>query len=73
MQANEHKMRVLILGAGGVARAMAALAARLERVARASGGEVVTCRTAAEIRTGIAAGKLTAVLHIEGAEAIDPV
>ena len=29
-----------------------ALAARLERVARASGGEVVTCRTAAEIRAG---------------------
>ena len=49
-----------------------ALAARLQRVARASGGEVVTCRTAAEIRAGIAAGKLAAVLHIEGAEAIDP-
>ena len=48
-----------------------ALAARLERVARASGGEVVTCRSAAEIRAGMAKGQLTAVLHIEGAEAID--
>ena len=49
-----------------------ALAARLERVARASAGEVVTCRTAGTIRVAMAEGKLAAVLHIEGAEAIDP-
>jgi membrane dipeptidase len=49
-----------------------ALAARLQRIARASEGEVVICRTAAEIRTGIDQGKFAAVLHIEGAEAIDP-
>ena len=49
-----------------------ALAARLERVARASDGAVATCRTAAEIRAALAAGRLAAVLHIEGAEAIDP-
>ena len=41
-------------------------------MARASDGEVATCRTAAEMRAAIAAGKLAAVLHIEGAEAIDP-
>jgi len=49
-----------------------ALAARLQRLERASGGSVTACRTAAEIRSAFAAGSLAAVLHIEGAEAIDP-
>lgn len=49
-----------------------ALAARLERVARASDGAVVVCRTTADIRHCLATGALAAVLHIEGAEAIDP-
>ncbi len=49
-----------------------ALAARLERVARASGGEVVTVPHRRRDPRRHRAGKLTAVLHIEGAEAIDP-
>ena len=49
-----------------------ALAARLQRLARASGGEVTVCRSVADIRASLAAGSLAAVLHIEGAEAIDP-
>ena len=49
-----------------------ALAARLQRLERVSGGSVTACRTAAEIRSAFAAGSLAAVLHIEGAEAIDP-
>jgi membrane dipeptidase len=49
-----------------------ALAARLERVARESDGAVALCRTGADLRAALAAGNLAAVLHIEGAEAIDP-
>ena len=49
-----------------------ALAARLQRLERGSGGQVTVCRSAADIRTSLAAGSLAAVLHIEGAEAIDP-
>ena len=49
-----------------------ALAARLSRLERASGGQVTVCRTAAEIGAALAQGRLAAVLHVEGAEAIDP-
>jgi membrane dipeptidase len=49
-----------------------ALAARLQRLARASGGQVSVCRSVADIRASLASGSLAAVLHIEGAEAIDP-
>ncbi len=46
---------------------MAAILLRLERM-----GALAVCRTAAGIRAAVAAGKLAAVFHIEGAEAIDP-
>lgn len=49
-----------------------AMAARLERLARQSAGAVAVCRSAADIRRCLADGSLAAVLHIEGAEAIDP-
>jgi membrane dipeptidase len=48
------------------------MAALLLRIERASKGEVKICRTAADIRSCIQAGTLAAVLHIEGAEGIDP-
>jgi len=48
------------------------MAALLIRIERASKGEVKICRTAADIRHCIDTGKLAAILHIEGAEGIDP-
>ena len=45
---------------------MAALLLRLERA-----GALEVCRTEAELRTAIGAGKLAAIYHHEGAEAID--
>ncbi|MCI2394056.1 dipeptidase [Aliiroseovarius sediminis] len=35
-------------------------------------GALTVCRTAGQIREVLAAGKMAAILHIEGAEAIDP-
>ncbi len=49
--------------------AMTALLLRIERVAA---GQVRVCRSVAEIRSATADGALAAVLHIEGAETIDP-
>lgn len=43
----------------------------LYRLEAASQGAVTVCRSGAEIRSAIARGSLAAVLHIEGAEAID--
>ena len=43
----------------------------LRRIARASGGAVRHCRTAAEVEAA-PPGTLAAVLHLEGADAIDP-
>lgn len=48
-----------------------AMAALLFRLERASDGAVAVCRTVADIRAAEARGALAAVLHIEGAEAID--
>jgi membrane dipeptidase len=48
------------------------MASILFRIERASDGAVKVCRTVADIRASIDAGALAAVLHIEGAEAIDP-
>lgn len=45
---------------------MASVLFRLERA-----GALAVCRTAAEIRAAIEQGKLAAIFHIEGAEAID--
>jgi membrane dipeptidase len=47
-----------------------ALAARLQRLERA--GALGLCRSAADIRDRMGEGRLAAVFHIEGAEAIDP-
>jgi len=44
----------------------------LIRIERASKGEVKICRSAEDIRRCIDEGKLAAILHIEGAEGIDP-
>ncbi len=46
---------------------MAAILLRLERM-----GALRVCRSAAEVRAAVAADKLAALFHIEGAEAIDP-
>lgn len=51
-----------------VALAMAALLLRLERV---SEGALTLCRTGGEVRRAVAAGRVAAILHIEGAEPID--
>src|SRR4051812_26027348 len=48
------------------------MASLLIRIERASKGEVKICRTAADIRHCLDNGKLAAILHIEGAEGIDP-
>ncbi|MHB2263970.1 dipeptidase [Aliihoeflea sp. PC F10.4] len=48
-----------------------AMAALLFRIEAASSGRVKVCRTAAEIAATADAANLAAVLHIEGAEAID--
>jgi membrane dipeptidase len=52
--------------------ATVAMAALLLRIERASDGAVAVCRSAAEIRAAIGRGALAAVMHIEGAEAVDP-
>ena len=49
-----------------------AMAAILMRIERASGADVKVCRTAGEISECLQTGVLATVLHIEGAEAIDP-
>ncbi|MCO6386636.1 dipeptidase [Aliihoeflea sp. 40Bstr573] len=49
-----------------------AMAALLFRIEAASEGRLKVCRTAGEIAATAKPGNLAAVLHIEGAEAIDP-
>jgi membrane dipeptidase len=48
------------------------MASLLIRIERASNGEVKICRSAADLRHCLDNGKLAAILHIEGAEGIDP-
>ena len=48
------------------------MASILIRIERAASGRLRICRTVEDIRHCIEAGVLAAVLHIEGAEAIDP-
>ncbi|NIX77038.1 dipeptidase [Microvirga terricola] len=48
---------------------LVSLLARMERV---SDGGLTICRTAGDIRGAMAAGSVAAVLHVEGAEMIDP-
>ena len=52
-------------------RIVFAMTALLYRIARASRGRVRVCRTVGDIETCLDRGALAAVLHIEGAEAID--
>jgi membrane dipeptidase len=49
-----------------------AMASVLFRIERESDGKVRVCRSVADIEQSIEAGVLAPVLHIEGAEAIDP-
>ncbi len=51
-------------------RVTMALAARLRRLERL--GALAVCTTAVGIRDALARGRLAAVFHVEGAEAIDP-
>ncbi len=53
----------------GVTLAMASL---LHRMARQSQGAIRLCRSAGDIRQCRAAGAIAAIMHIEGAEAIEP-
>jgi membrane dipeptidase len=48
------------------------MASLLLRIERASRGQVEVCRSAAQIRRCIETGVLATIMHIEGAEAIDP-
>ncbi|WP_112662899.1 dipeptidase [Microvirga flavescens] len=48
------------------------MASLLFRIERESKGQVKVCRTAADIRACMKNGTLATILHIEGAEAIDP-
>ena len=60
-----------LLTAGEALPAALALMAILIRIERQSGGRFKICRSAAEIRRCLTAGVIAAVLHMEGAEAID--
>jgi membrane dipeptidase len=48
------------------------MASLLFRIEEASEGRLKVCRGAGEIRAAMAEGKIAAIFHIEGAEAIDP-
>ncbi|KTQ98011.1 peptidase [Aureimonas ureilytica] len=54
------------------ADATIAMASILLRLEAASNGGLTVCRSVADIESAVARGSLAAVLHIEGAEAIDP-
>jgi len=53
-------------------RAVSTMAALLLRIERESEGRVRICRSTGDIRLAMEQGVLAPVLHIEGAEAIDP-
>lgn len=48
------------------------MASLLFRIEEASDGRFAVCRSVADIRAAAAEGKVAAIFHIEGAEAIDP-
>src|SRR3954470_5799282 len=60
-----------VMQSPGALPATLAMAALLLRIERASDGRFKICRTAEEIRSCLANGAMAAVMHIEGAEAID--
>lgn len=49
-----------------------AQAAQLLALARENSADFALCRSVAEIRAAMASGRIAAVMHMEGAEAIDP-
>lgn len=49
-----------------------AMAGHLMWMERASGGAFSICRSASEVRAAMARGSIAAIMHMEGAEAIDP-
>jgi membrane dipeptidase len=51
---------------------MFAMVSLLFRIERASQGRARVCRSASDIQQCMSEGVLAAVLHLEGAEAIDP-
>jgi membrane dipeptidase len=53
-----------------VAVAMAGILLRMERVS--GGGALAICRSAGEVRACLGSGRIAAVMHMEGAEAIGP-
>jgi membrane dipeptidase len=59
------------LEVGDAQKVATAMAALLFRIERESGGRVLVCRSEGEIAQCIRDGVLAAVLHMEGAEAID--
>ncbi len=60
-----------LMEAGDALPTALAMVATLHRMEREAAGKFKICRTAAEIRTCLAKGTIAAVLHMEGAEAID--
>ena len=60
------------VGQFGALNATIGMASILFRIEERSEGRFKVCRTAAEIRDAVAQGKIAAIFHIEGAEAIDP-
>jgi membrane dipeptidase len=59
------------LGQFAALSATVSMASLLFRIEQASEGRFKVCRSVAEIREATAAGKIAAIFHIEGAEAID--
>lgn len=60
------------VGQFGALNATIGMASILFRIEERSEGRFKVCRTTSEIRDAVAAGKIAAIFHIEGAEAIDP-
>jgi membrane dipeptidase len=59
------------VGQFGALNATIGMASILFRIEERSEGRFKVCRTASEIRAAVAEGKIAAIFHIEGAEAID--
>ncbi|HEY7750203.1 MAG TPA: dipeptidase [Aestuariivirgaceae bacterium] len=60
-----------IISAGEALPSALAIAAILLRIEKRSGGRFKVCRSAKEIRSCMASNVIAAVMHLEGAEAID--
>jgi len=60
------------VGQIGALNATIGMASILFRIEERSEGRFKVCRSAAEIRDAVAQGKIAAIFHMEGAEAIDP-